>query len=105
MNDSNDERVLVLAPTGRDASLTCALLAKAEIAAQPVPDIASLCREIDRGAAAVMIAEEVLRPQAISRLAAVLGDQEPWSDLPVILFSGDGATIQARTPTLKMLEP
>jgi signal transduction histidine kinase/CheY-like chemotaxis protein len=101
-----DDRVLVLAPTGRDSALTCSLLGSAGIAAENCPDMAAVCAEIARGAAVLMLAEEVLvSASAGSRLSSLLKQQEPWSDLPILLFWGAGATLQTRAPTPGMLEP
>jgi signal transduction histidine kinase/CheY-like chemotaxis protein len=100
-----DQRVLVLAPTGRDAALTCSFLEKAGLTARACSDIPAVCEALAGGAAVLMLAEEVLVPAAIQRLSSLLEEQEPWSDLPILLFSGEGATVQTRAPTLRMLEP
>jgi len=100
----NDERLLVLAPVGRDAPLTKSLLERVGLRCAICANVAELCREIPRGAAAVVIAEEVLVKSEMARLAAALREQEPWSDLPIILFTGEGATVQARIPTVEWLQ-
>jgi signal transduction histidine kinase len=100
-----DERFLILAPTGRDAALTASLLRKAGLAAEPCKDMDALCREAARGGAALIIAEEVLVPSGLRRLAEVLSHQAAWSDLPVLIFTGEGATIQSRRPTVELLAP
>ncbi len=100
-----DDRVLVLAPTGRDGALTCSLLKQAGLSPVACDDVAAACEALTEGAGLLMITEEVLVPAAIQRLAAFLKRQEPWSDLPILLFSGEGATVQTRAPTLRMLEP
>lgn len=99
------ERFLVLAPTGRDGPLTCRLLERGSLAAQLCATMEELCGEVDRGAAGVLVAEEVLLPEAARRLADLVARQEPWSDLPVLLFTGQGATIQACRPTVGQLAP
>ena len=53
-------RVLVLAPSGRDAALVCQLLGRAGIAGVPCATMPEVCTEIARGAGAVVIAEEAL---------------------------------------------
>src|SRR5688572_17253744 len=79
--------MLVCAPTGRDAPLTCELLAKAGLASASCASIAELCAEIEApGAAGVLLAEETLSPAGLDRLAALLEHQPAWSDLPIILF-------------------
>ena len=56
-----ETRVLVLAPTGRDAELIESVLDKAGFAATRCGDFAALCGELAVGAGAVVLAEEVLR--------------------------------------------
>ncbi|HVY45562.1 MAG TPA: hybrid sensor histidine kinase/response regulator, partial [Minicystis sp.] len=102
---SLDERVLVVAPTGRDAALTRDLLARSGLAVETCATIDELAAEVRRGAGAVLVAEETLVPSAVVSLAEVLAQQPPWSDLPVVIFTGEGATIQAKRPTLEMLAP
>jgi len=79
--------VLVLAPTGRDCSLTCAILEeRAGVTARACADVGDLCREIAQGAGAAVIAEEALESGSARRLFEMLGQQLPWSDLPLILL-------------------
>jgi signal transduction histidine kinase len=87
-----EERVLVLAPTGRDAVLTCQLLAQEGLLCIACADEAALFQEIEHGAAVAVVAEEALRPRTLHTLHEVLGRQGPWSDLPLILFSRDTGT-------------
>jgi signal transduction histidine kinase/ActR/RegA family two-component response regulator len=99
-----DGRVLVVAPTGRDAALSLKLLADAGIEAHACAGVAAMCVELERGAAVALIAEEALVPQAIARLATALANQPPWSDLPLVVFTSEGA-IQRRQPTQALLAP
>ncbi len=88
-NPPHDERVLVLAPTGRDAPLACEILFdRAGAFSESCPNIESLCQEIARGAGALVIAAEVLDDNATNRLIDALAGQLPWSDLPLIILSG-----------------
>jgi signal transduction histidine kinase len=80
------ERVLVLAPRGRDAKLCCEVLARTGIDAQVCADMAELVREIEEGAGAAVVVEEALHGGELERLASVLQRQEPWSDFPVIVL-------------------
>ncbi len=84
--------MLVLAPTGRDAAVTCAVLAEEGFTTAACPDVDALSREIDAGAGAAVIAEEALADAAGERLAKALARQPPWSDLPILLFAAAGAS-------------
>jgi signal transduction histidine kinase/CheY-like chemotaxis protein len=83
-----DARVLIFAPVGRDAVLTRDLLARAGISAEICPSTEALCAEVRRGAAAVVLTEEVFEQGGFPQIAASLQAQPPWSDIPVLLFAG-----------------
>jgi signal transduction histidine kinase len=100
-----DERVLIFAPTGRDGALTRELLGRSGFGAVTCASIADLSARMDEGVGAVLLAEETLLPAAVARLAENLAAQPPWSDLPIVIFTGAGATIQSKRPTLEMLAP
>ncbi|MET0342608.1 MAG: ATP-binding protein [Polyangiales bacterium] len=94
---AHEQRFLVLAPTGRDAPLTVALLRDAGVDAHACGDVDDLCVCIEsEGAAGLMIAEEVLVPGAIRCLEALLQRQPSWSDLPILVFTGMSASARAR---------
>lgn len=86
-----EQRVLVLAPTGRDAALTQSLLRQVGIAAEVCPGMEQLCDELRRGAGAVVLAEEALDPSSARTLVRELDAQPPWSDPPLIVLTGRGA--------------
>ncbi|MBW3539920.1 MAG: response regulator [Planctomycetes bacterium] len=83
-----ENRVLVLAPTGRDASTLCDVLDRAGVESTDCATAADLCRQIGRGAAAAVIADEALSDDTVGRLASVLTDQPEWSDFPLVLMTG-----------------
>lgn len=82
-----DDRVLVLAPTGRDAGLASEVLARSGIACVVCASCADLLREMGRGVAAVLVAEEALGHGGRDALVAALRAQPTWSDLPVLLIA------------------
>ncbi|HLL52351.1 MAG TPA: HAMP domain-containing sensor histidine kinase [Myxococcaceae bacterium] len=82
-----EQRILVLAPTGRDAGLACEVLNGAGLAAEACGDVDALCEAMERGAGAVLLAEEALSPGAQRSLSEALGRQPPWSDLPLVIFA------------------
>jgi len=83
-----EERILVLAPTGRDATLAEQTLCRAGLEAEVIRTPEELASAIDRGAAAILLAEEALSPLAVDVLAGALERQPPWSDLPLVVFAG-----------------
>jgi two-component system, sensor histidine kinase len=101
---SADERFLVLAPTGRDAPLTIALLKRAGVTCLACKTMDELCERLEReGAAGLLVGEEVLARRALGRLSACLNAQEAWSDIPVIVFTTKATSIEPREPNPKAL--
>jgi len=85
-----EQRVLVFAPTGRDALLACQLLGSINVTSHVCADAAELLREVEAGAGAVILADEALLPEVTGGLLNLLRDQPPWSDLPLIVFTRGG---------------
>jgi PAS domain S-box-containing protein len=84
-------RVLVLAPTARDAALVGAVLERAGITAVCCADLEALCEQLAQGAGAVLVAEEAIGADRRGRLAAWIAGQPAWSDLPVLVLARPGA--------------
>jgi signal transduction histidine kinase/CheY-like chemotaxis protein len=101
--DKRDERVLILAPTGRDASLTGKYLSEIEIPAEACDGMEELCREFMAGAGAALISEEALSPEAVQCLVKTLDQQPSWSDFPLIVLTGGEAHASANIKALKAL--
>ena len=90
-DDDRTRRVLVLAPTGRDAAVLVDLLGRAGIDAQACKDVEEVVADLAKAQTA-LVAEEALRSaQGREALQAWLSSQPPWSDFPFILlvFPGD----------------
>jgi signal transduction histidine kinase/ActR/RegA family two-component response regulator len=86
------ERALVFAPRGRDAELTCTLLAKHGIEVTRCATARDLVAGIRDGAGCAIVTSEVLDRELHGELHAWLAAQPPWSDFPVIVLTrGTGA--------------
>jgi signal transduction histidine kinase len=84
-------RVLVVAPTGRDGSMICNLLASKGISCFVSPTSAIARIGLRSGAGAVILAEEVLTEADIAAWSLQIAGQPSWSDLPVLLLTVAGA--------------
>lgn len=82
-----DERVLVLAPTGRDSALLEHTFGRAGIACSVCDTPQDLVQSLPGGAAAIVVAEEALSPHGLEPILAALSKQPAWSDLAVILLT------------------
>ncbi|HEY7191428.1 MAG TPA: ATP-binding protein [Vicinamibacterales bacterium] len=87
----HDRRVLILAPTKKDAIITQALLIPAGVQGEICESLSGLIAELEAGAAAVLIAEELVASGGANPLADVIAKQPPWSDLPVLVLTRPGA--------------
>jgi signal transduction histidine kinase len=85
-----EQRVLLLAPTGRDAQLSQSILAEAGLSCAVCANIDSICAELERGAGSVVLAEEVLTVESLKRLQVSLARQPAWSDLPIVVLTHRG---------------
>jgi signal transduction histidine kinase/CheY-like chemotaxis protein len=84
--DRMDERALIWAG-GRDGTLTAEFLESARIEAEAFRSCAELCRELERGAGVLILADEVLADPESGRLREWLLRQSKWSDIPVVVVA------------------
>jgi signal transduction histidine kinase/CheY-like chemotaxis protein len=104
--DPQNLRVLVLTPPEPDATLICTVLGQAGLAAQFCATVEELCRQIELGAGAALLAEESLQPPAMRHLVELLGRQPPWSAFPLLVFFNDsGQSLNSALRMLDILEP
>jgi PAS domain S-box-containing protein len=87
---SLEQRVLILAPFGRDGTLLAGVLTHAGVAAETCTTIDQLCYEIEQGAGAVLIADEALSLANRKKLEEIISTQPAWSDLPVVVMTLSG---------------
>ncbi|HEY2774882.1 MAG TPA: ATP-binding protein [Candidatus Binatia bacterium] len=99
----NELRMLALAPTEKDAALTARILGDAGIEANCFLAIRELCAELDDGAGALLLPEEVLAGEEQYRLAQWMARQPPWSDLPVLVLARHGADSEAIARAMGLL--
>jgi signal transduction histidine kinase len=85
-----ERRLLLLAPVGRDAALMHTMLQRIDADSVACANLRALALELERGAAALIVTEEALQ-QADGELARLVRRQPPWSDLPVLVLTYQGA--------------
>lgn len=82
-----EERILLLAPTRRDAAAAGTLFASAGLTPTLCRDIAEVCAEVRRGAAVAILPDVAILRDAEGRLSRLLGEQPPWSDFPLLVLT------------------
>src|SRR5579883_2735261 len=92
---SLEERILLLAPTKRDAAEALKVFKTVGIALTVCENIAGVCSEIERGAAVAIVPDEAIHNDKEGRLARLLKEQPPWSDFPVIVLTSSHQTKEA----------
>jgi len=95
-----EKRVLILAPFGRDAELSSAALR--DVDCRIVASLDELLLELERGAAALLVAEEALNHD-VTPLADFISGQPSWSDLPVLVLTQRGADSPSALRALELL--
>jgi signal transduction histidine kinase len=85
-----EERVLILAPRGRDSVIAAELLQKNGHSVRVCEDLAELVDELETGAGSALITEEALAGTGRDALSAWVAAQPKWSDLPFVVLANSG---------------
>lgn len=105
MSRQVDERVLIMAPVGRDAALTTRILQRAGFSTGICPDLPALSAAIAEGAGAVLLTQEALRSSAShGALSRELESQPAWSALPLVVITNGQHPFAGALTTLRWLE-
>jgi signal transduction histidine kinase len=99
----HEERILVLAPTARDATLCKTILSEAGMNCVVCGTLAEVCAEIEAGAGAAVLTEESLNGGETNCLAEALHRQPAWSDFPILMLTCEGANSEIARRTLATL--
>ena len=91
-----EERVLIVAPAGRDGVLLHDALARIGLSGVLCRDIQELVAETERGVGAVVVTEEALGERTMTELTRLRDEQPAWSDLPLILLVTNRAPVDAQ---------
>ena len=86
----NEERILLLTPSGRDAELISAQLIRRGFTVAAFENVPLLCDAVALGAGVLFIAAEALIGRSLVYLVDSLQDQPPWSDLPLVIMTESG---------------
>jgi two-component sensor histidine kinase len=98
------ERVLILAPHGRDAEIASKLLQEAGSPTLICGDIANWCVELKNGAALSVVVEEALIAGGLACIAQWIKAQPPWSDFPIVVLTSHGNAPGRQTIADRLLD-
>ena len=88
--NNSKERILIIAPVGRDAQVMAELLGGHGSQAHVCASLAECATHIKSGAGALVLTEEALELGSSSELFEALAAQPPWSELPLIILTTGG---------------
>ncbi len=86
-----ERRIVICAPTGRDATLTARVLQSVGIHSIVCANSDELMKQLPLGAGALLLVEEVVSGTGMRPLAEYVAAQPTWSDIPILLLTRSGA--------------
>jgi signal transduction histidine kinase len=93
--------VAILTPAAHDGPVAARVLGAAGLSPRLCADMAALCAAVRDQAGVLLVAEEALGAAARAALLAELDAQPSWSDVPVVVLTGDGELSRALSPALE----
>ena len=84
--EAGELRVLLLAPTRRDAEVTSRLLAATGLETHCCASCADVAEELPRGAGVLLLTEDIVADKSFPLLRQALEEQPAWSDIPIVLL-------------------
>jgi signal transduction histidine kinase/ActR/RegA family two-component response regulator len=98
------ERVLILAPQGRDAGVAGAMLAEAGMPGDIVGSVLELVKQLSAGAGLAVVTEEALTDTDLHALSDWLDGQPEWSDFPFVLLTRRGGGLERNPEAGRFLD-
>ena len=96
--------VAILTPTGQDARVAAKVLERAGLATRVCADMVDVCDLIREDRIGVLLmAEEALAPKARDSLVESLDNQPSWSDVPIVILTGQDELSGALPRVLRSL--
>ena len=100
---SRDQRILILAPTGRDGELSARVFSDYRLRAEVCSEPQELCEKFLVGAGLVFLTDEALTPIVTQCLLEALEQQSTWSDIPLVVLTSGGGETPANAEALATL--
>jgi signal transduction histidine kinase/CheY-like chemotaxis protein len=103
VNGDAARRVLLVAPTAKDAEVTSAILAQSRIVCVACATLHQLSREIEAGVGAILLTEEALTAKGIDEVVDTLNRELPWSEPPIVILTSHPDVSPVRAPMFQAL--
>ena len=98
------ERILVLAPIGRDAPAATQHLAESNLYCVVCVALDDLHQKLQEGAAVALVTEEAFYQRGTLPLEQWVSSQPPWSDFPFIILTTRAMSVAAQAYRRRLLE-
>jgi signal transduction histidine kinase len=98
------ERILVLAPIGRDARAAAEQLVEHNLCCVVCADLEDLHQKLREGGALALVAEEAFYPGGTLALQQWVTSQPPWSDFPFIVLTTRATSAAAHAYRVRLIE-
>lgn len=98
------ERILVLAPIGRDAQAAAQNLTENKLECVICGDVEDFTAKVREGAAIALVTEEALLRGSTHALEKWVANQPAWSDFPFIVLTSRATSPAARTYRMRLLD-
>ena len=99
-----EQRVLVLAPIGRDAQAAAQHLTENRIENVVCDDVGDLLVKLGEGAANALVTEEAFLRAGTQTLERWVANQPPWSDFPFIILTSRATSPATLAYRMRLLE-
>ena len=98
------DRVLILAPRGRDAAVAAELLDRNDIRTHICRDRTELVEQLRLGTGVAVLTEEALSVGDIGDLAEWVANQPAWSDVPFVVLANGARAPRSLAATQRLAE-
>lgn len=98
------DRVVILAPIGRDAQAASLNLAGSHIECVICADVADLLQKLNEGGAAALVTEEAFLQGGTQPLEEWVADQPPWSDFPFVVLTTRATSAATQAYRMRLLQ-
>ena len=99
-----EQRVLVLAPIGRDAQAAVQHLAESKLDSVICDDVDDLLAKLGEGAVIALVTEEAFLRGGTHALEKWVAGQPPWSDFPFIVLTSRATSAAAQAYRMRLVE-
>lgn len=85
-------QVLLCAPFGKDAEILTEIVSAEGLSVTPCASLKEMAQRFSEGTDFILLTEEALVSSSLQTIRRTLRNQEPWSDIPIILLASAGPT-------------